>query len=290
MRTRLFTHRLLSLLVSISLLLTPAAQIAQAQPAGTQAVSLRPEPPAQNPGPVWLPFIGVGQSAAPTSDLLYRAHIAVTSPARWQRLEQLGVVILEQDEILATVLVDFLQLEQLAKLQFQPRGTDEFSQLVNANSEKRPWLARSMRPLLEQAATVRRTVSPTYEVGAASALSADQTAALDAVHAALNALTVEQRAAIADSFSLDDDGDGLTNTEEGWWCTDPLNADSNGNGKSDGDTVRALRNPSLTRQERHVYGPPYRLWPPFVATIPPGATPTCLLDADKDSIPDLVEQ
>lgn len=289
MRARLVVHRLLSLLISLSLILTPSAQIAQAQPTHTQAVSLRPEPPAQSPNPLWLPFIGIGgQNAAPTSDLLYRVRLAVSSPARWQRLEEMGVVILERDEISATVLVDFLQLEQLAKLQFQPRGADELSRLVNANGEKRPWLARAMRPVLEEAAAVRRTVSPTYEIGAASA---EQLAALDALRASLRALTVEERTALADSFSLDDDGDGLTNTEESWWCTDPLNPNSDGDAKghSDGKEVAALLDVTKLRTERWGYGPPYRAWPPFVKTIGVGEQPTCLLDSDEDSIPDLAE-
>lgn len=293
MRARLVVHRLLSLLISLSLVLPPSVtQAVSLRQTGTaQANSLRPGPPAQSPNPLWLPFIGIGQNAAPTSDLLYRVQIAVTSPARWQRLEALGVVILERDEISAVALVDFLQLEELAKLQFQPRGADELSQLVNANGEKRPWLARSMRPVLEQATAVAQTVSLRYESGASSARSAEQLAALDAMRATLNALSVEERAALADSFSLDDDGDGLTNTEESWWCTDPLNPNSDGDaqGYTDGQEVAALLDVTVPRNVRWGYGPPYRAWPPFVKTIGVGEQPTCLLDSDEDSIPDLAE-
>jgi hypothetical protein len=41
------------------------------------------------------------------------------------------------------------------------------------------------------------------------------------LRAALRALTAEQQAGLAGVASVDDDADGLTNTQEQWWCTDP---------------------------------------------------------------------
>jgi len=229
MRTRLFAHRLFSLLVSVSLVLTPAVTQAVSlrtnQSPVLHAVSLQPAPPAQDPGPVWLPFVGRGQVSAPTSDLLYRVHITVSGVARWQRLEQLGVVVLStaadqggadqgsadqsaSPVSAAVVLVDFDQLAQLARLQFHPVGADEVSRLVNAGGTDRPWLTRSLHPLLEQAAAVGRTGNPTYEIDAASALSAEQIAALDSLRAAMRGLSGEQRAGLALRDDLDLDGVG----------------------------------------------------------------------------------
>ena len=37
--------------------------------------------------------------------------------------------------------------------------------------------------------------------------------------------------------AYDSDADGLTDTQEGWWCTDPLKVDSDGDGTSDGSEV-----------------------------------------------------
>jgi hypothetical protein len=95
-------------------------------------------------------------------------------------------------------------------------------------------------------------------------------------------LTVEQQAALASTSSVDDDADGLTNTQEQWWCTDPLNPDSDGDGASDGDEVAALKawlgnetsGPSAT-------GKPFVGWPPDHDGC---------YDDDMDAIPDLAER
>ena len=80
--------------------------------------------------------------ALPASSGLYRTRVAVRQPADWARLEKLGVVVLERtadqqknadDEIAksvsfrksAVILADADQLETLACLRFEPRGTDE---------------------------------------------------------------------------------------------------------------------------------------------------------------------
>ncbi len=268
-------HKLISFFVALSMVLTPISptQPTQSVPdlVTTQSVVAQPE------------------KVEPGAGVLFRTRITVDQPTDWARLAEMDVVILNQGETDAMVLADFDQLANLTRLEFQPTGTDEFSALVAANGAERPWLAKAVGPVLERSKTMQTQVAQ-RSLGPVGADEAETVQALATLRTVVQTLTPEVQAALADSFSLDDDGDGLTNTEESWWCTDPLNADSNGDGKSDGDTVRALRNPSLSRQERHIYGPPYRLWPPFVATISPGATPTCLLDADKDSIPDLVEQ
>ena len=59
-----------------------------------------------------------------------------------------------------------------------------------------------------------------------------------------------------------------TNTEETWWCTDPLNANSDGDAQvySDGTEVDALLDFTLSRTVRWGYGPPSgppNAWPNF---------------------------
>ncbi len=83
--------------------------------------------------------------------------------------------------------------------------------------------------------------------------------------------------------TLDSDRDGLTNLEEGWWCTDPNNRDSNSDGITDGAHVSGLIDwLRHVRSTRPVKGPPFAGWP----TSP--NNPSCL-DAHSDSVPDAVD-
>jgi thermitase len=86
--------------------------------------------------------------------------------------------------------------------------------------------------------------------------------------------------------SVDSDSDGLTDTEETWWCTNPSDnnsdsalAPSTGN-PSDGDEVQAILN-GITS-----YGPPFALWPQFTPHNPNGNCP----DGDYDAVPDSAEE
>jgi hypothetical protein len=88
--------------------------------------------------------------ALPLSCGLYRTRVAVRQPADWARLERLGVTVLEQGEDWALVLADEDQLETLARLRFEPQGTDELGMLVAAHAQAKPWLAASLQPLLEE--------------------------------------------------------------------------------------------------------------------------------------------
>jgi len=38
----------------------------------------------------------------------------------------------------------------------------------------------------------------------------------------IQGLSSEQAAMISEFASIDVDADGLTNSQEGWWCTDPV--------------------------------------------------------------------
>lgn len=265
MRTRTFVHHLLSLLISASLLLTPAASTAQA--AVPQAVSLRPE-----------------QTAAPQTNslryndfALYRTHIVIDSPNRRARLDQLGVVVLEEGEDWAVVLADDEQLESLARLRYEPRASDEFVSLVDAHAGASPWLASGLAPLTAQAAALS-AITP---LPAGEGPGVRAAAARKSLRASAHALTPEQRTALADLTSLDDDADGLTNAQESWWCTDPLNADTDGDGRTDGAEIQVLRDWLGNRRAGPPNETPWPDWPP--------QRPGCE-DKDHDSIPNLAER
>lgn len=84
----------------------------------------------------------------------------------------------------------------------------------------------------------------------------------------------------------DSDGDGLTDLEEEWWCTDPHDANSDSplppsaTNPSDGDEVAAILN-GVT-----AYGPPFGPWPKFTPYRADGTCP----DMDFDSVPDYAEE
>lgn len=146
MSQRNLLHRFLSLLVLVSLLSSTLAPIAHAQDAG--------------PGQVYLPVVAGGQGAdsvidLPTSNALFRTRVAVKSSTRWRDLESLGVVVLQQGDDWALLLVDDEQLASLARRNFQPRASDEFSALVAGNAGERAWLAASLQPMLAQMAALQ---------------------------------------------------------------------------------------------------------------------------------------
>ena len=192
----------------------------------------------------------------PSPSGLYRTRVAVRQPADWARLEKLGVVVLQQGDGWALVLADEDQLEALARLRFEPQGTDELGALVAAHAQAKPWLATSLQPLLAKAVALERVgrdaISP-YEDTLAD------------LRAAMRGLTAEQKAGLAALSSVDDDADGLTNTQEQWWCTDPLNPDSDGDGATDGDEVQAAKDwLGNLRGSYPSTGKPFAQWPPQI--------------------------
>ena len=108
---------------------------------------------------------------------------------------------------------------------------------------------------------------------------------------AVSALTPLGQVTLPASASLDDDADGLTNTQEQWWCTDPLNPDSDGDGTKDGPEVTALK--AWLGNERSSppsTGKPFNSWPPTTTSSGyPTRQFTCP-DDDYDSVPDLAER
>jgi hypothetical protein len=188
----------------------------------------------------------------------------------------MGVVILESAENSALLLVTAAQLEDLARLRFEPRGTDELGGLAAAHAQSHPWVAAGLQPLLQQAQVSQQRLADASEgeTQTIGILEAE-------VEKSLAAITAEQQAALTSFTSVDDDGDGLTNTQEGWWCTGTLNPDSDGDGVGDGAEVQAARDwlgnvaPSYSAS-----GKPFLSWPSLI--------PGCY-DDDQDSVPDLAE-
>ncbi len=206
-------------------------------------------------------------------DVIYRTRVALKNAAARQRFDRLDLVVLEQGDDWALVLVDEGQLADLARLRFDPSDTESLGGLVATSATTSPWLSASLQSLLAQAQAMR---------GQVAAAGADGTASADALHAAMASLTREQRAALAEPTSIDDDGDGLTNTQEQWWCTDALNPDSDGDGTSDGDEVAAAK--AWLANEAGgppASGKPFSGWPATMPNCP---------DDDQDSVPDLAER
>ena len=212
------------------------------------------------------------QVSDPGAEVVFRTRVHPATTAQWQRLEDLGVSILERGDDWAVVLADVDQLEALARLRFRPEATDGLGALAEAHAESQPALVQSLRPLLEQAAGAAPDLATTDEH---SVVLAD-------VRTAMQALSPEQLAGIAALTSLDDDGDGLTNTQESWWCTDPADDDSDGDGATDGEEVQAAKHwlDNLTAGYPST-GKPFIGWPPDHAGC---------YDDDMDSIPDLAER
>ncbi|MBP8121258.1 MAG: hypothetical protein KAZ26_01415 [Caldilineaceae bacterium] len=271
----MFAHKLISLFVALSMVLTPITPAQPVQPVQNQVVGQS---------------VQLGK-VEPEAGVLFRTHVTVEQNTDWARLADMGVVILEQDATGVVILADFDQLADLARLGYQPTGTDEFNSLVAANSQDRLWLAKAVAPVLERSLAMMSQVEQ-RTLGSVNTEEAETMQALTSLRAAVQTLTPEVKVALADSFSLDDDGDGLTNTEEVWWCTDPLNpnSDRDAQGYADGEEVTALLDVIQPRTLRWGYGPPFgppNAWPNF--NDRDGTHVKVCNDGDFDTIPDYAE-
>jgi PKD repeat protein len=210
----------------------------------------------------------------------FRVQVTIAGPYARARLGQLGVVVLQEGDGQALVLADDAQLEALARLGFEPRTSDDLGALVSAQGPEKAWLRTGLQPLLRQATTLQ-SLQARMTIADLSAAAAVEAARAE-LRAAMRALTPEQTAGIAALSSVDDDADGLTNTQEQWWCTDPMNPDSDGDGVKDGDEVAALKDWMANRRSGPpASGKPFAGWPPQI--------PGCR-DDDQDSVPDLAER
>jgi hypothetical protein len=110
-------------------------------------------------------------------------------------------------------------------------------------------------------------------------ISTDKRMTMAAALVSLSTLSLST--ALASLTSIDDDGDGLTNTQEAWWCTDPMNPDTDSDGRTDGAEIQALKDWMANKRAAAPNETPWPSWP-FNATTCP--------DKDHDSIPNLAER
>jgi hypothetical protein len=237
--------------------------------------SVLPVAHAQSNTPLYLPIITNG-NAPPQTDLVFRTHIQIQTPAQWRDLQRMEVVILEQGADWATVLVDDLQLEDLARLRYIPDQTNALQTLANANVG----LQSAVANLLHQLAAF----TPQIHSAGDSA-----TTARAELRSELQALTVDQLEKIVQAASVDTDNDGLSNDQEYFWCTNMARADSDFDGKTDAEEATILKqwlnNYDLNQlwSKKPSTGRPFLGWP---FTSP---TSDCI-DGDQDSVPDLAER
>ncbi len=259
------TNTFISIVVLLALLIQPLASVAAA-----------PQPQAARP------------PAADPADpgFLFRASVKLAGSRNLARLEKLGVVVLasgqgsvDSGQSSITVLADADQLEALARLGFQPRAADELRLLVSAQGPEKAWLANSLQPLLAQADVM---VARQALAGVASATAPDRVD-LQTLRTSMRALTPQQTAGIAGLTSVDDDDDGLTNTQEAWWCTDPLDDDTDDDGTKDGVEIQVLKDWMANKRAGPPGETPWPNWPMSPTSL------TCP-DKDSDAIPNLAER
>ena len=219
----------------------------------------------------------------PLEPTLFRTSVILRQQNDLSRIEAMGAIVLDTAEGSAQLLVTAAQLEDLARLRFEPQAIDDLNSLVNSD-EAPVWLSKSLQPMLTQVDDQQRQMN--------AGIVEEESATIE-MAALLASVNAEQQAALATVSSIDDDGDGLTNLEEAWWCTDPLNPNSDGDaaGYTDGEEVAALLDVTQPRSVRWGYGAPFgppNAWPDFNGSDGNPDTPACN-DGDYDTIPDFAE-
>jgi hypothetical protein len=190
--------------------------------------SVLPVAHAQSNTPLYLPIITNG-NASPQTDLVFRTHIQIQTPAQWRDLQRMEVVILEQGADWATVLVDDLQLEELARLRYNPDVTNALATMAAHDHV----LQTAVANLLQQTEAIGKVIRAAEVQGADATVNT----ARAELRAYLQQLEETQLAAIIQSASVDTDNDGLTDDQEIWWCTNTQRGDSDFDGTDDGAEV-----------------------------------------------------
>ena len=213
---------------------------------------------------------------------LYRTTVILRQPRDDARLEKLGAVPLTAipatRPTTAIVLVDGAALDDLARLRFEPQVTDELGDLLKANSIGLDGLGSTVQQLLSMSAKVEGSVRPK-----SATLDSDLSyVGLEGLRESLRLVAPGERAELAALAADDDDSDGLTNTQEAFWCTNAQKIDSDGDGASDWEEVRDAKDWLGNRRGGPPStGKPFSGWPATIAGC---------VDDDKDSLPDMAER
>ena len=213
---------------------------------------------------------------------LFRTTVTLRQPRDDVRLAKLAVLPLtaipDTRPTTIVVLTDGAALDDLARLRFDPKVTDELGDLLAANPKVNDDLASTIRRLLSETKKAEATVL----VKTAARKTSVSYAGLPQLRQTLVSMIASERAALSMLEADDDDSDGLTNTQEGWWCTDPDASDSDGDGASDGSEVAEAKAwLGNLRSGPPSTGIPMPDWPPKI---------TGCRDLDQDSIPNLAER
>jgi hypothetical protein len=208
-----------------------------------------------------------------TNSGMFRTTIQLEQAYDLNRLNKLDVVVLAQDGMQVDLLVTELQLESLSRLGFEPAATNDVGVLVEANQETSSWLKVALKDKIDQASVLVEENRLTDETSS----EVNDLAVLDL----LKSFSTEQLAGIQALPGVDNDADGLTDTQESWWCTDPNNGDSDSDGRSDYAEIQAIKDWMANRRAAAPGETPWANWPFDPVTCP---------DKDYDSIPNLAER
>lgn len=203
---------------------------------------------------------------------LFRTEVDIRQEYDLTRLKEMGLLILSENEDSAVVLVSSSQLETLTRLGFRPRASEDLNILVSANAVTDPWLSLGLQADLNRATASFQT--------AGNSINQAEDVEKELVEI-IARFSIDQQNGILALPGVDSDADGLTDTQQSWWCTDPMNPDSDGDGKTDGAEILAIKN---WMGNRSVQAPGETPWPtwPFDSNACP--------DKDFDSVPNLVEK
>jgi hypothetical protein len=101
-----------------------------------------PRPPESDPPPFRPATVG----AAGETPMVYRTRVTLSGSRDMRRLESLGVTVLQR--IGSMVLADEQQLEDLARLRFEPTFTDALGTLLETHRVSAGWLRSALNPEL----------------------------------------------------------------------------------------------------------------------------------------------
>ena len=211
----------------------------------------------------------------------YRIQIVLIQANDVSRLGQLGAVFLQTPTTLpATVrlVVTGAQLEKIARMGFLSSATDELSVLVATQLDN----PKSSTNLLSKVSQLR------FAQRSFDAQTATRNATLASVEQTLRALTADERTALAGLASNDADGDGLSDSAEVWWCTNPNSANSNPlSTLTDGQSVQQTKDWARNLRVGPASERPFAGWPMVLGDA--GYKSTCV-DGDRDGVPDAAEK